>query len=162
MALPRVTRRKLLAAAAAAGVACAFPRHESDAQGFLANLAPEEAVEATLKRLFPGRPLRDGAAVMTFEAPLIAEDGGNVAVSVEVKSPMTPQSYVKAIYILSDKNPRPLNVKVNLTPACGQAYVATSIRLADTGDVRAVAEMQDGALWMVKRSVSVVVAGCAA
>jgi len=158
---PRLTRRELLAAAA--GMACAgWPRDESEAQGFLANLAPEEPVEVTLKRLFAGRPIREGSAVMTLEAPLIAEDGGNVPVAVEIKSPMTPQSYVKAIYILSDKNPRPLNAKVNLTPACGQAYVATNIRLADTGDVRAVAEMQDGALFMVKRSVRVVVAGCAA
>jgi sulfur-oxidizing protein SoxY len=158
---PRLTRRELLAAAA--GMACAgWPRDESEAQGFLANLAPEEPVEVTLKRLFAGRPIREGSAVMTLEAPLIAEDGGNVPVAVEIKSPMTPQSYVKAIYILSDKNPRPLNAKVNLTPACGQAYVATNIRLADTGDVRAVAEMQDGALVMVKRSVRVVVAGCAA
>jgi sulfur-oxidizing protein SoxY len=161
MADPRLTRRELLAAAA--GMACAgWPRDEAEAQGFLANLAPEEPVEATLKRLFAGRPIREGSAIMTLEAPLIAEDGGNVPVAVEIRSPMTPQSYVKAVYILSDKNPRPLNAKVNLTPACGQAYVATNIRLADTGDVRAVAEMQDGALVMVKRSVRVVVAGCAA
>jgi sulfur-oxidizing protein SoxY len=158
---PRLTRRELLAAAA--GMACAgWPRDESEAQGFLANLAPEEPVETTLKRLFAGRPIREGSAMMTLEAPLIAEDGGNVPVVIEIKSPMTPQSHVKAIYILSDKNPRPLNAKVNLTPACGQAYVATNIRLADTGDVRAVAEMQDGALLMVKRSIRVVVAGCAA
>jgi len=162
MADHRWTRRELLAAAAAAGMACAWTRHGAEAQGFLANLAPEERVEATIKRLFAGRALRDGSAVMTLEAPLIAEDGGNVPLAVEVKSPMTPQSYVKAIYILSDKNPRPLNAKLNLTPACGQAYVATNIRLADTGDVRAVAEMQDGALFMVKRSIRVVVAGCAA
>ena len=152
----------LAAAAAVAGMACAWTRHEAEAQGFLANLAPEEPVEATIKRLFAGRAVRDGSAVMTLEAPLIAEDGGNVPLAVEVQSPMTPQSYVKAIYILSDKNPRPLNAKLNLTPACGQAYVATNIRLADTGDVRAVAEMQDGALFMVKRSIRVVVAGCAA
>ena len=148
--------------AAAAALAAAWPHAEAGAQGFLANLAPEEPVEKTMQRLFGGRPIKDGSQVMTFEMPLIAEDGGNVAMSVEVKSPMTPQSYVKAIYVLSDKNPRPLNAKFNLTPACGQAYVATSLRLADTGDVRAVAEMQDGALLMVKRSVRVVVAGCAA
>ena len=128
----------------------------------LANLAPEEPVEKTLQRLFGSRPIKDGSQVVTLELPLIAEDGGNVAMSVEVKSPMTPQSYVKAIYVLSDKNPRPLNAKFNLTPACGQAYVAANLRLADTGDVRAVAEMQDGALFMVQRSVRVVVAGCAA
>ena len=151
----------MLKAAAAAGIAVAWPHASARAQGFLANLAPEEPVEKTMQRLFGGRPIRDGAAAITLELPLIAEDGGNVAMSVEVKSPMTPESYVKAIYILSDKNPRPLNAKFTLTPACGQAYVATSLRLADTGDVRAVAEMQDGALLMVKRSVRVVVAGCA-
>ena len=147
---------------AAAAVAAVWPHDPAHAQGFLANLAPEEPVERTIQRLFGGRSIRDGAAAITLELPLIAEDGGNVAISVEVKSPMTPESYVKTIYILSDKNPRPLNAKFNLTPACGQAYIATSLRLADSGDVRAVAEMQDGALLMVKRSVRVVVAGCAA
>jgi sulfur-oxidizing protein SoxY len=148
--------------AAAAALAAAWPHAEARAQGFLANLAPEEPIEKTMQRLFGSRPIKDGFPVIALELPLIAEDGGNVAMSVEVKSPMTPQSYVKAIYVLSDKNPRPLNAKFTLTPACGQAYVAAILRLADTGDVRAVAEMQDGALFMVKRSVRVVVAGCAA
>ena len=162
MAPRGVTRREVFKGAAATALAAVWPRAEAHAQGFLANLAPEEPVEKTMQRLFGGRPIKDGSQVITFELPLIAEDGGNVAMSVEVKLPMTPQSYVKAIYVLSDKNPRPLNAKFNLTPACGQAHVATSLRLADTGDVRAVAEMQDGALLMVKRSVRVVLAGCAA
>lgn len=162
MARHGVTRREVFRAAAAAAVAAVWPHGRARAQGFLANLAPEEPVEKTLQRLFANRPIKDGSRVITLELPLIAEDGGNVAMSVEVNSPMTPQSYVKAVYVLSDKNPRPLNAKFNLTPACGQAYVAANIRLADTGDVRAVAEMQDGALFMVKRSVRVVVAGCAA
>ena len=152
----------MFAGAAAAALAASWPCATASAQGFLANLAPEEPVEKTMLRLFGGRPIKDGSPVMTLELPLIAEDGGNVAMSVEVKSPMTAQSYVKAIYVLADKNPRPLNAKFNLTPACGQAYVAANLRLADTGDVRAVAEMQDGALFMVKRGVRVVVAGCAA
>ena len=156
-----LSRREVLTAAAAAGIASALLPRDARAQGSLANLAPEEPVDKTMQRLFGGRPIRDGAPLMSLELPLIAEDGGNVAMSVGVKSPMTPQSYVKAIYILSDKNPRTLNGKFNLTPASGQAYVATSLRLADSGDVRAVAEMQDGALFMVKRSVRVVVAGCA-
>src|SRR5256885_12820930 len=134
MADPRVTRRELLAAAAAAGVACAWPWDEAEAQGFLANLAPEEPVEATLKRLFAGRPVRDGSAVMTFEAPLLAEDGGNVPGAIEIKSPLTPQSHVKAIYILSDKNPRPPNAKGNPTPAGGPAHHRAHNRPAGTGD----------------------------
>jgi len=157
-----VTRREVLAGVAATGAAAAWPHAKARAQGFLANLAAEEPVEKTLQRLFGTRPIKDGSQVITLELPLIAEDGGNVAMSVEVKSPMTPRSYVKAIYVLSDKNPRPLNAKFSLTPACGQAYVATNLRLADTGDVRAVAEMQDAALDHEERGVRVVVAGCAA
>jgi sulfur-oxidizing protein SoxY len=159
---PSCTRRAWLGAAtllAANAVWCPRPAH---AQGFLANLAPEEPVAATMQRLFGGRPVKDGAALITIEMPLIAEDGGAVPIAVEVKSPMTPENHVKAIYILAEKNPRPLNVKVTLTPAAGQAYVATNLRLADSGPVRAVAEMSDGALWMAVRDVRVTVAGCAA
>ena len=157
----RALSRRSLLKAAAAGTACAFLPPSVAAQGTLTSLAPEEPVDRTMQRLFGRRPIRDGAALIALELPLIAEDGGNVAMSVEVKSPMTPQSYVRAIYVLSDRNPRPLNATFLLTPGSGQAYVATSLRLADTGDVRAVAEMQDGSLFMVKRSLRVVVAGCA-
>lgn len=94
--------------------------------------------------------------------PLIAEDGAAVPITVDVKSPMTPENHVKAIYILAEKNPRPLNVKINLIPGAGQAYVATNLRLADTGQVSAVAETSDGALWVAAREVRVTVAGCAA
>jgi sulfur-oxidizing protein SoxY len=75
---------------------------------------------------------------------------------------MTPESHVKAIYILAEKNPRPLNVKVSLTPAAGQASVATNLRLADSGAVRVLAEMSDGTFLTAARDVRVTVAGCAA
>lgn len=141
--------------------ACARPRPAA-AQGYLANLAPEEPIASTLTRLFGGRPIKDGAGTIALEMPLIAEDGASVPIAVEVKSPMTADDHVKAIYILSEKNPRPLNVKVNLTPAVGQAYVATSLRLADSGSVRVVAETSDGSLWTTARDVRVMVAGWAA
>ena len=89
------------------------------AQGNLASLGPEEGVDATVKRLFGGRPIKDGASVIKLDLPLIAENGAVVPVAVEVTSPQTPQSYVKSIYIIADKNRRPLNAKFNLTPATG-------------------------------------------
>ena len=92
--------------------------------------------------------------------PLIAENGAVVPVAVEVASPMTPQSYVKTVYVISDKNRRPLNVKFSLTPGMGQAYVATNLRLGESTDVRAVAELSDGTLMMAKREVKVTVGGC--
>jgi sulfur-oxidizing protein SoxY len=117
-------------------------------------------VDATMKRLFGGRPIKDGSSSIKLELPLIAENGAVVPVSVEVNAPMTPQSYVKAIYIISDRNRRPLNAKLNLTPAIGQAYVGTNLRLGESTDVRAIAEMSDGTLLMAKREVKVTVGGC--
>ena len=130
------------------------------AQGNLASLGPEEPVDATMKRLFGGRPIKDGATAIKLDLPLIAENGAVVPVSVEVNAPMTPQSSVKAIYLISDKNRRPLNAKFNLTPAMGQAYVGTNLRLGESTDVRAIAEMTDGTLLMAKREVKVTVGGC--
>ena len=83
-----------------------------------------------------------------------------VPVAVEVTSPQTAQSYVKSIYIIADKNRRPLNAKFNLTPAAGLAYVGTNLRLGESTDVRAVAEMSDGTLLAAKREVKVTVGGC--
>jgi predicted secreted protein len=51
---------------------------------------------------------------------------------------------------------------MSLTPAAGQAFVATNLRLADSGPVRVVAEMSDGTVLMAAREVRVTVAGCAA
>jgi sulfur-oxidizing protein SoxY len=157
-----LTRRAWLGLAALGAVGTGVCPRPARAQGHLANLAPEEPIAAMMRRVFGDRPVQDGTALITIEMPLIAEDGASVPITVEVKSPMTAESHVKAIYILAEKNPRPLNVKVSLTPAAGQAYVATNLRLADSGPVRAVAELHDGTLLMAAREVRVTVAGCAA
>jgi sulfur-oxidizing protein SoxY len=160
-----ITRRALLRALGALGLgglvgpALGAP-HPAWAQGNLASLGPEEPVDATMKRLFGGRPIKDGASKIKLDVPLIAENGAVVPVSVEVNAPMTPQSYVKAVYIISDKNRRPLNAKFTLSPTMGQAFVGTNLRLGETTDVRAVAEMSDGTLLMAKREVKVTVGGC--
>ena len=57
------------------------------AQGNLASLGPEEAVDATVKRLFGGRPIADGSSLIKLDLPLIAENGAVVPVSVEVHRP---------------------------------------------------------------------------
>jgi sulfur-oxidizing protein SoxY len=159
-----LTRRTLLGALAVvglAGVSGPWPGPGvALAQGNLAALPPEEKVEATLKRLFGGRPIKDGSSVIKLDLPLIAENGAVVPVTVEVQSPMTPANYVKHIYVISDKNRRPMNVKFTLTPAMGAAVVGANLRLGETTDVRAVAELSDGTLLMTKREVKVTVGGC--
>lgn len=162
----RVSRRAVVRLLGLVGVAAATAPltlgapGSAPAQGNLGALQPEEKVDATMRRLFGSRPIEDGAGVIKLEAPLIAENGAVVPVTVEVQSPMTPANYVKSIYIVSDKNRRPLNARFSLTPEGGAASIGANLRLGETTDVRAIAELCDGTLLMVKREVKVTVGGC--
>jgi sulfur-oxidizing protein SoxY len=121
---------------------------------------PDEKVEATLKRLFGNRPLQSGEGKVKLDAPLIAEDGSNVAITVDVNLPLTGTTQVNNVYIISDKNRRPMLAKFSFTPESGKALISTSIRLATTTDVRAVVELSDGNLYAVTRHVRVTISGC--
>ena len=154
-----VTRRTILGALGALGVAASLtvgvPR-AAQAQA----LGQNESVEDAMKRLFGGKPIKDGAAAMKLDLPLIAENGAVVPVSVSVDSPMTPASYVKHIYVIADKNRIPVVTRVTLAPEAGRAFIGANIRLGESGDVRAIAEQSDGTLFQVKREVKVTVGGC--
>jgi sulfur-oxidizing protein SoxY len=133
------------------------------AQGASAGLGlpqPEEKVADTLKRLFGNRPILPAGERIKLEAPMIAENGSVVPIRVDVDLPMNKDDYVRNIYIISDKNRRPLNAQFTLTPEAGRASVGTNIRLAATSDVRAIAETSKGVLYEAKREVKVTVGGC--
>ena len=84
----------------------------------------------------------------------------SVPLTVSVDSPMTADDHVKAIHILSEKNPVAEVVKFNLSPRMGRAKVSTSIRMADTQRVLAVAEMSDGSFWSDEAHVIVTLSAC--
>src|SRR5690242_20561120 len=100
-----MTRRGALGALGAAGIAVAAgalgapPRAQAQAD----RLGLQESVQDALKRVFGGRPMKDGTALIKLEVPPIAENGAVVPVSVEVNAPMTPAAYVKSIWIVADK-----------------------------------------------------------
>jgi sulfur-oxidizing protein SoxY len=121
---------------------------------------PDELVSAALKRLFGDRPLQPGAGKIKLDLPLIAEDGGNVAVTVESDQPVAGALHLKHLYIIADKNRRPMLAKFTFAPESGRAFISTSVRLAATTDVRAVAEMSDGTLYAVSKHVRVTISGC--
>ena len=123
-------------------------------------LGVQESVDAALKRVFGGRPIKDGSGLIKLDIPLIAENGAVVPVSVEVTSPMTATNFVRHVYIVADKNRIPIVTRVSLAPETGQASVGANIRLGETTDVRAIVEQSDGTLLQVKREVKVTVGGC--
>src|SRR5437899_1834159 len=157
----RVTRRMVLgtlsafAVTAAAGALIGTPG-TAQAQA----LGQNESVEDALKRIFGARPIKDGAAVIKLDLPLIAENGAVVPISVNVESPMTATSYVKHIYVVADKNRIPVVTRVTLAPEAGRAFMGANIRLGEPGDVRAIVEEGGGTLLQVKREGKVTVGGC--
>ena len=159
-----ITRRSALGTLGAAGVALAAGAFGSPATA-LAQASPQalglqETVQDGLKRVFGGRPMKDGSALIKLDIPPIAENGAVVPVNVEVSAPMTPASYVKTIWIVADKNRIPIVARATLIPEAGQAFIGTNIRLGETTDVRAVVEQSDGTLLTAKREVKVTVGGC--
>lgn len=155
-----LTRRAVLGALGAAGVAAGAGMTLAPRAARAQALGRNEPVEAALRRMFGGRPIKDGSRLIKLDIPLIAENGASVPVSVEVDAPMTPQSYVRHIYVVADRNRIPIVARAGLTPDSGQAYVAANIRLGETGDVRAIVEQSDGTLLQLKREVKVTVGGC--
>ncbi len=121
---------------------------------------PDELVEATLKRIFANRTFQRGDDKIKVDLPQIAEDGGSVAITIDSTLPVSGAVFVNHFYIISDKNRRPMLAKFSFTPESGRAFVATSVRLATSTDVRVVAEMNDGTLYAVSKHVRVTISGC--
>jgi sulfur-oxidizing protein SoxY len=149
MLLPDQASRRALLALALAGVVL-VPRPG------LANLP--ERVQAAIDKLRAGRSAEE--ARMMLRLPAIAENGNAVPLNVMVESPMTAADHVKAIHVFATGNPTPEIAVFHLTPAMGRATVDTRIRLGQTQDVVAFAEMSDGRLFMARAEVKVTIGGC--
>lgn len=95
-----------------------------------------------------------------LEAPEIAENGAVVPVKATVDSPMTSADYVKAIHIIASKNGNVRCADVLLTPANGEAFFGTRVKLGGTQDVVAIAELSNGSFIGAKQNVKVTIGGC--
>jgi sulfur-oxidizing protein SoxY len=93
-------------------------------------------------------PLTQGARVLEQDvkwvAPVLADNGTLVPVTVQVQSPMTPQDHVTHLYLLSQRNPVTRMAVFHLGPWNGRAEVSTRLRLAGTQQVVALARLSNG------------------
>lgn len=125
--------------------------------GGIAHALEEQAVSA-IKEITKGAAMKPGRVSIVL--PELAENGNSVALSVAAESPMTAADHVKAIHIVSEKNPIARVVSFTLGPRAGRARVQTNIRLATTQIVTAIAEMNDGSFWSANQEVIVTLAAC--
>ncbi len=122
-----------------------------------AHALEEQAVEA-IKSITKGAAVKNGRVAIVL--PELAENGNVVSLSVSVDSPMTPADHVKAIHIVSEKNPIAHVATFSLGSRAGRANISTNIRLATTQVVTALAEMSDGSYWSASQEVIVTLAAC--
>jgi sulfur-oxidizing protein SoxY len=114
--------------------------------------------DAAIKKLVGNAPIKEGK--VTLKLPQIAENGNTVPFSVVVDSPMTDKDHVKAIHVFADGNPSPGVASFTLGPRAGKAEISMRMRLAQTQDIRAVAVMSDGQVFMAKQEIKVTIGGC--
>jgi len=119
--------------------------------------ATPDATRDWLASLAKGTPT---AGKVTLKAPEIAENGNAVPVTVSVESEMSEKSYVKELYVAADGNPAPGVITWEFTPLSGKAEVSFRTRLAQTQKLVAVAEMNDGSLYMASHEIKVTIGGC--
>lgn len=115
--------------------------------------------DAALKAITGGKEAV-ASKKMKLKAPEIAENGAVVPVTIEVDSPMSSSDYVKSLHILASKNANSRCLDAFLTPANGKAMLSTRIKLGETQDVVAIAELSSGEFLMATQNIKVTIGGC--
>jgi sulfur-oxidizing protein SoxY len=142
------TRRQFLAAAGGVGLALAV-RPAGATPASMKQAIRQIVGEAGLKR-----------GKIKLDLPPLVENGNSVAMGVTVDSPMTAKDYVKAIHVVTEKNPQPNVISAQLGPRAGKAEIQTRVRLADTQTVIAICEMSDGTFWSDTVDVIITLGAC--
>ncbi len=121
--------------------------------------AQESVSEPAIVALTKGVRLVRGRVKM--DLPVIADNGNAVPLKIHVESPMTANDYVRAIHLVSDRNPVPNMASFHIGPHSGRADLETRVRLAGSQNVTVIAEMSDGTFWMDRSHVQVTLSACA-
>lgn len=121
-------------------------------------IAEPADMEREIKTLIGSAVLKPGR--VKIELPDLTENGNSTSLTIVVASPMTAADYVRAVHIFSEKNPVPYVARLGIGPRAGRAKVATSIRLADSQTITAVAEMSDGSFWSGQAATEVTAPAC--
>ena len=113
--------------------------------------------QALQKALFPGRSLQDGAGIVKLDAPPRAMDAALVPLTIDL-SGVKP---VKGVYVVIDNNPSPLAAHFTFGPKADPRSLKLRVRVDAYTNMHAIAESQDGHLFVSTRFVKAS-GGCSA
>jgi sulfur-oxidizing protein SoxY len=143
-------RRRFLAVAAAGALIVQVRAY--------AALPTIEVLQPLVDKITGGAPLREDR--VTLDIPSLSDNGHSVPLKISVASAMTEADYVKAIHVLSEKNPRPVIATYHLHPQGGKAEVTTRVRLNGEQRLLVIAQMSDGSFSAASASVIVTETAC--
>lgn len=109
-------------------------------------------------------PITQGAKLLAqdvhISAPILADNGSLVPVTVQVQSPMTAADHVSHVYLLSQRNPVTRMAAFTLGPWNGRAEVSARLRLAGSQVVVALARLSNGEFRYAPMDIIVTESAC--
>lgn len=120
--------------------------------------ATSETMQAAIREFSGGAKITQGR--VTMDIPPLVENGNSVPLVITVDSPMTEKDFVKAIAVFNERNPQPNIGTFHLNARSGRAFVSTRIRLGDSQNIIAVAQLSDGTLWSGSAELIVTLPAC--
>lgn len=121
-------------------------------------LSQDDPLAGAIRAAIGDAPVQEGGIALRL--PAVAENGGQVPLTVLVESPQTAERHVTAIHVLASRNPTPGVADFRLTPLLARAEVQTRIRLAEEQRIIVLARFNDGSVRRASADVRVTTGGC--
>jgi sulfur-oxidizing protein SoxY len=149
--------RRMLASVCLLGVAAAAVANEN------AEPDPNRSQYWTPVRqaMFGDREILDGRDILNVYLNVRAIDATTVPLSVKARIDQTPEQHIRNLFLVVERNPSPAAGVFHFGPESGRVQLETRLRFEDFSHVRAIAEMNDGKLYMASRWVKAA-GGCSA
>jgi len=120
-----------------------------------------ERWESVRVQLFGDKAIAETGDVISVDAPARAYDAARVPVTVRSLTEQNPESFIKKVFLVVDKNPLPVAGTFIFEPNEGWQTIHTELRVNEYSNMRVIAEMNTGELFMDSRFIKAV-GGCSA
>ncbi len=122
-----------------------------------------EVWQKVRKSYFEDRAISDDidGKIVALKAPKRAEDASTVPIQIKTGLIQANDRYIQKLYLFIDANPSPVAAIFSFTPESGRADIDTRVRIEAYTHMRAVAEMNDGKLYMATHYIKAA-GGCSA
>jgi sulfur-oxidizing protein SoxY len=110
---------------------------------------------------FNDAPIIEDQGLVSFEAPVRADDAALVPISFSARLPEGDARRVVMLTLIIDQNPVPLAAAFTLGEKAGDTRISTRVRVNSYTNAHVVAELSDGSLHMATRYIKAS-GGCSA